>query len=107
MRTSWRVLVRAGVPCDGESCAPELGDLGRVVAATQDVIAHLDQLDERQRVSLLAWLSAWATSFAPSFGRAFGEGGGALLATVRATVEDGSRYLKLRRIAREKLLSVL
>ena len=109
METAWSALVRAGVPCaEGTpTSAPDVRDVAGIVASTERVVRDLDRLDERRRVSLLAWLSAWQSAFAPSFERAFGSRGPILVATVRATVEDADRYLKLRRIAREKLLAVL
>lgn len=108
MNDAWEVLERAGVPCgppSGEK--PDLADLATVAAATRAVLACPEQLDERQRVSLLSWLRAWASSFPTSFREAFGDDGDALLARAAEGVDDVGRYLKLRRIAREKLARVL
>jgi hypothetical protein len=108
MDDAWEVLERAGVPCGAPSAEkPDLVDLAAVVAATRDILARREQLGERQRVSLLSWLRAWASSFPTSFREAFGDDGEALLARAAEGVEDVGRYLKLRRIAREKLTRVL
>jgi hypothetical protein len=108
MEPAWQVLESAGVPCGpASSTKPELSDLVAVVRATRDVLARVGSLDERQRVSLLAWLRAWASAFPTSFREAFGDEGDQVLARAAEGVEDAGRYLKLRRIAREKLLFVL
>ena len=107
MSDAWEVLERAGVPCGAPSGEnPDLADLAAVAAATRHVLARREQLGERQRVSLLSWLRAWASSFPTSFRQTFDDGG-AILAQAAEGVEDVGRYLKLRRIAREKLGRVL
>jgi hypothetical protein len=78
-----------------------------VAAATRAALDDLESLDERQRVSLLAWLQAWATSFPTSFHDAFDGDGAAILARASDGDVDVGRYLKLRRIVREQLLRVL
>ncbi len=108
MDSSWQVLERAGVPYGpAASAKADLADVQGVVQATHDMLARVTSLDERQRVSLLAWLRAWASAFPTSFREAFGDKGAEVLARAAEGVEDAGRYLKLRRIAREKLLSVL
>jgi hypothetical protein len=104
----WTILERAGVPCGAAGgTRPDLTNLPAVVAAARAAVAEPARLGERQRVSLLAWLSAWASSFPTSFRQAFGDDGAALLSAAAEQVEDVGRYLKLRRIAREQLLRVL
>ena len=108
MSDAWERLERAGVPCGAPSeQKPELSDLAAVAAATREVLADAERLSERQRVSLFAWLRAWSSSFPTSYRKAFGEDGAATLARASEGVTDSGRYLKLRRIAREKLLRVL
>ena len=102
------MLERAGVLYGpAASAKADLANVQAVVQATHDVLARVTSLDERQRVSLLAWLRAWASAFPSSFREAFGDRGAEVLARAAEGVEDAGRYLKLRRIAREKLLSVL
>ena len=104
---AWEVLVRAGVPLGSPSGErPELGDLSAVAAAVR---AALDDAESsaRQRVSLLAWLSAWSSDWPTSFASAFGADAHGLLARAAAGIDDSDRYLKLRRLARDKLASVL
>jgi hypothetical protein len=108
MDDAWEMLERAGVPCGPPSPEkPDLTDLAAVARATREVLARRERLDERQRVSLLSWLRAWASSFPTSFREVFGDEGDGLLVRAADGVEDVGRYLKLRRIAREKLLRVL
>jgi hypothetical protein len=71
------------------------------------VLAAREPLGERQRVSLLAWLQAWASAFPTSFRGAFADEGVAMLAKAAEWEVDAGRYVKLRRIARERLLRVL
>ena len=104
MDEAWERLERAGVPFGpSRGAAPDLTDVAAVVIATREVLSQPEHLSERQRVSLFAWLRAWASSFPTSFGLAFGDGGDAVLARAGSGVEDLGRYLKLRRIARDKL----
>jgi hypothetical protein len=108
VETAWELLERAGVPCSTTSAATaDLTDIASVVRATREVLARPERLDERQRVSLLAWLGAWSSAFPSSFREAFGDTGQALVARAAHGVDAPDRYLKLRRIAREKLLAVL
>lgn len=108
MTRAWERLERAGVPYgSGGPARPEMDDLAAVAAAVHEALAAPEQLDSRQRVSLLAWLRAWASSFPTSFRVAFGGRSDEVLARAAAGVNDADRYLKLRRIAREKLLRVL
>jgi hypothetical protein len=104
---AWDVLERAGVPYGTSARAATFADPPRIARAVHAVLAHPDALDERQRVSLLAWLAAWSSAFPTSFGAAFGEEGASVLARARDSVTDTGRYLKLRRLAREKLLGAL
>jgi hypothetical protein len=105
---AWEILERAGVPCGALRMEkPELSDLGKVADAAREALAHVEQLDERQRVSLLAWLNAWATSFPTSFREAFTLDGAEVLARAADRAHDVGRYIKLRRIARDVLLRVL
>jgi hypothetical protein len=105
---AWERLERAGVPYGhGGPERPDLNDLAVVVAAVREVLSAPERLAPRQRVSLVAWLRAWASSFPTSFHRAFGAEAAEVLARAAEGVEDADRYLKLRRIAREKLLRVL
>jgi len=108
MPSAWERLERAGVPCRPASREkPDLDDVDAVASATLEVLAQRSILSERQRVSLLAWLRAWSSSFPSSFAGAFGAGAAQVLAEAADGVEDVGRYLKLRRIVREKLLDVL
>lgn len=82
-------------------------DVDAVVRDTLEVLRDRSRLSERERVSLLAWLRAWSSSFPSSFAAAFGASAAQVLHDGADGVEDAGRYLKLRRIAREKLLEVL
>jgi hypothetical protein len=105
---AWERLVRAGVPYgDGGPARPELDEVAEVAAAVREVLGTRDALDERQRTSLLAWLRAWWSAFPTSFREAFGADVDAVLERAAEGVDDADRYLKLRRIAREKLGRVL
>jgi hypothetical protein len=104
---AWEVLERAGVPLGAPSAErPELGDMKVVAGAVRAVLAAR-RSSARQRVSLLAWLSAWASEWPTSFRGAFGEDAAEVLATAGEGVDDRDRYLKLRRLSRDKLASVL
>lgn len=105
---AWERLERAGVPYGHREPSPvEMDDVAAVAAAVHEVLAAPERLAPRQRVSLLAWLRAWASSFPTSFHEAFGARAGEVLARAGDGVDDVDRYLKLRRIAREKLLRAL
>jgi phytoene dehydrogenase-like protein len=105
---AWEVLERAGVPFGhGGPSRPELEDVGAVVRAVREVLARPESLSPRQRVSLLAWLRAWASSFPTSFRGAFAQEAESVLTQAADGVDDTNRYLKLRRIARDKLSRVL
>lgn len=105
---AWEVLERAGVPFGHTGPSrPEIEDFAAVSAAAREVLASPEALSPRQRVSLLAWLRAWASGWPASFREAFGEEGDALLVQAADGVDDADRYLKLRRIALEKLSQVL
>lgn len=108
MDAAWEVLERAGVPTGALSeTKPDLGDRAKIVAAVRVTLGRADQLSERERVSLFAWLSAWSSGFPRSFREMFTEEGAAILEQAGRGIEDRTRYLKLRRIAREKLLRAL
>jgi hypothetical protein len=104
---AWEVLVRAGVPLGSPSGQrPELDDVSAVAAAVRAAVADTGS-SARQRVSLLAWLSAWSSDWPTSFAGVFGADADGLLARAAAGIDDHERYLKLRRLARDKLASVL
>jgi len=107
VRDAWEILERAGVPLGAPSTErPELGDLEAVAAAVRAALASRES-SARQRVSLLAWLSAWASEWPTSFRDAFGVDAAEVLALAAEGIDDRDRYLKLRRLSREKLASVL
>ena len=104
MNAAWARLESAGVPTRlGSTARPDLDDLGAVAVATREVLTYRERLDERQRVSLLAWLRAWASSFPTSFREAFGDDRDVVLARAAEGVDDVGRYLKLRRLVKAKL----
>ena len=67
----------------------------RLSAAGSDLACPMGQL--------LAWLGAWSSDWPSSFHATFGPDAQALLARAGEGVDDLGRYLKLGRIAREKL----
>jgi hypothetical protein len=104
---AWEVLVRAGVPLGSPSARrPELDDSSRVAAAVRAALVD-PRASARQRVSLLAWLSAWASDWPTSFAGVFGADTEQVLAQAAEGIDDRERYLKLRRLARDKLASAL
>jgi hypothetical protein len=106
--SAWERLERAGVPYgDGGPERPDFGDLPAIADAVRVVLREGAELAPRMRTSLLAWLRAWASSFPTSFDAAFGDDAASVLAQAAEGVDDADRYLKLRRIAREKLCRAL
>lgn len=107
MSSAWELLERAGVPFGARAEPVTLGDPTALVAAVREALANAAGLSPRQRVSLMAWLGAWASDWPLSFARAFGSSADDVLAAAAAGVDDAGRYLKLRRLARDRLAAVL
>jgi hypothetical protein len=106
---SWEALRDAGVPHGASSRVDPSSppDLAVLALAVRAVLKHPEELDPRQRVSLLAWLSAWKSGWPSSFQTTFAEGAMDLLAAAALGVDDTDRYLKLRRLARANLAQFL
>lgn len=107
MLGAWEVLERAGVPFGRSDARPDLADLDGVARATRAVLSHPEPLAERKRIALLAWLRAWHSDWPTAFQTAFGADGDRILERTAEGEGDLGRYLKLRRIARERLAAVL
>lgn len=103
MSVAWELLERAGVPFGRSEGPPDLADRTGLAAAVREVLGAKEGLDPRRRVCLLAWLGAWSAEWPSSFRDTFGPDGGTLFARAADGVDDIGRYMKLRRIAREKL----
>lgn len=101
MDPRWQVLRDAGVPLalpqsGHRPSALEIRDAVRAVIATP--------LDAREREALASWLLAWRHGWPTSFAALLDAG---VEDWARAQLTDPNRYLKLRRIAMERLASLL
>ena len=104
MLPAWQVLRRTRVPIGTREGRTEI-DAASLPSAVRDVLAT--HLTERERVSLLAWLRAWASEWPRSFESTFGPEGPVLIARAADGEWDLGKYLKLRRVARDGLATVI
>lgn len=76
-----------------------------LASAVREAIAQ--QPRGREAEVLAAFVYAWHQHWPPAFVRAFGDDAGSVIAWAAENATDDNRYLKLRRIALERLATVL
>ena len=104
MAHAWQILRDGGLPLDlpSSGVAPGAGELA---AALRSAIGQGPS--GRDAEALAAFVFAWHQHWPASFADALGVDGAAVLAWAAEHAIDDNRYLKLRRIALERLANVL
>lgn len=103
MDTAWQVLIDAGLPLTGaRGHPPAAREMALAVRALLDT-PH----EPRERDALAAFLIAWRDHWPTSFASELGDDAARAESWARGAIEDRNRMVKLRRIAIERLATVL
>lgn len=101
---AWQILRDGGLPL-----ATATSGIRRSAAelAAAAVAAVASRPAGRDAEALAAWLFAWHDHWPAAFAGRFGAEANAIVAWATASIRDGGRYIKLRRIALENLGTIL
>ena len=102
----WAVLGRGGLPLAGRPPGPS-PSAEELAAAVRAVHGAPPDPASREADALHAFLLAWRHHWPQSFARSFGADAPALARWTAESGSDVNRLLKLRRIAIEKLATIL
>ncbi len=105
MENEIEILMHAGAPVGAPRPPPTALPDERSLRSA--MFAAAASLPGEELLPYAAWLGAWHDHWPTRFGEVFGEEGVALYARLRASVQSGDRYVKLRRIAIENLANLL
>lgn len=104
MADAWQILCDGGLPLAAPRSGATPGE-DEIASAVRDAIAR--QPAGRDAEALAAFVYAWRQHWPRSFADALGADAEAVLEWAQAHAGDDNRYLKLRRIALERLANVL
>ena len=104
MATAWQILRDGGVPLAivGNGGTPRAAELAHALRTVID-----EQPSGRDAEALAAWVFAWHHHWPESFAHELADARDDVLAWAQRNAIDDNRYLKLRRIALERLSRVL
>lgn len=101
---AWQILRDGGLPLATATSGKRRSPAELAIAA---VAAVASRPAGRDAEALAAWLFAWHDHWPGAFASRFGGEATAIVEWAGGAIQDGGRYIKLRRIALENLATIL